>query len=344
MTPPTAVPLPFQLTRLVSALWMPQAIYTAAALGIADALAGGPRTSADVAATVGAQPEATHRLLRGLVALGLCAPAGDGAFALTPLGGCLRADSPDSVRSWALLMGSPMCWSAWGRLVDAVRSGDSIPRLDGWKSSFGFRETHPAEASVFDRAMVELTRHLAGAIAAAYDFAGLRTVVDVGGGFGALLAPILAATPDLQGVVFDDPRCRDGALRLLSEAGVAGRSEFVAGDFFDAVAPAGADAYLLKSVIHDWSDADCRRLLGAVRAAMGPDSRLLVVEPIVPDQPGSSPYDMMIASTDLNMLVLTGGKERTEAEFRALLDAAGLPVTRIVPTPATMSIIEARPR
>ena len=339
---PQTIPLPFQLSRLLSSLWVPQAIYTAAALGIADALADGPRTSADVARSVGGDGESVHRLLRGLVALGLCDMADDGAFELTPLGGCLRSGTRDSVRSWALLMGSPMCWGSWGRLIDVVRSGESIPRLDGWGSAFDFRDTHPAEAAVFDQAMVELTRHLAGGIAASYDFAGIRTLVDVGGGFGALLPPILAANPALHGVVFDQPSCREGALRLFEKVGLADRCEFVDGDFFDAVTPAGADAYLLKSVIHDWDDAQCLAILRNVRAAMAPDSRVLVVEPIVPDRPGSSPYDLMIAGTDLNMMVMTGGKERTETEFRALLEAAGLPVTRIVQTPATMSVIEAR--
>lgn len=340
---PPEIPLPFQLSRMMSSLWIPQAIFTAAALGVADALADGPRRSDELARTVGAHPGALHRLLKGLVALELCTVTDDGGFELTPLGGCLRSGTRDSVRSWALLMGSPMCWGGWGRLVECIRSGESVPRLDGWESSFDFRETHPAEGAVFDLAMVELTRHLAAAIAAGYDFGGIRTLVDVGGGYGALLPPILKANPDLRATVFDQPPCREGALRLFEKTGVADRCAFVAGSFFETVAPAGADAYLLKSVVHDWDDARSVTILAAVRAAMGADSRLLVIEPIVPDRPGSSPYDMMIAGTDLNMLVMTGGKERTEAEFRALLDAAGLSVTRIVATPATMSVIEARP-
>ncbi len=339
--PPT-LPLPFQVSGMMSSLWVPQAIYTAAALGVADALADGPATSAAVARTVGAHPESLHRLLKALVALELCSMADDGAFTLTPLGACLRSGTRESVRSWVLLLGSPMCWGSWGRLIDVVRTGESIPQLDGWQTSFDFRETHPAEGAVFDQAMVEMTRHLAGAIPAAYDFGGIGTLVDVGGGCGALLPPILHAHPALRGIVFDRPQCRDGALRLFEKTRIADRCEFVAGDFLEAVAPAGADAYLLKSVIHDWDDAQSVTILRAVRAAMAPTSRLLVIEPIVPDQSGSSPYDLMIASTDLNMMVMTGGKERTESEFRALLAAAGLPVTHIVPTLAGLSVIEAR--
>lgn len=339
---PRELPPPFQLSRMMSSLWIPQAIFTAAALGVADALADGPRRSEEVARTVGAHPGALHRLLKALVAIELCSVTPDGAFDLTPVGRCLRSGTRESVRSWALLMGSPMCWGGWGRLIECVRSGESVPQLDGWETSFDFRETHPAEAAVFDQAMVELTRHLAVAIAAGYDFAGIRTLVDVGGGYGALLPPIVKANPGLRATVFDQASCREGALRLFEKTGIADRCAFVAGSFFEAVAPPGADAYLLKSIIHDWDDAHGVAILGAVRAAMGTGSRALVVEPIVPDHAGSSPYDVMIAGTDLNMLVMTGGRERTEAEFRALLDASGLSVTRIESTPAAMSVIEAR--
>src|SRR5262245_46268896 len=339
---PAEIPLPFQLSRMMSSLWVPQALYTAAALGVADALAGGPRSSADVARAVGAHPEALHRLLRALVALGLCSTTDDGAFELTPLGACLRSGTRESVRSWALLMGSPMVWGSWGRLIDCVRTGESVPRLDGFESAFYLIQAHPAEAAIFDQSMTELTRHLAGAIALGYDFSGIRTLVDVGGGYGALLPPILAAHPEMRGVVFDLPHCRDGALRLFDETRLAHRCEFVGGRFFETVAPAGADAYIMKSVIHDWDDERSVAILRNIRAAMGEASRLLVVEPIVPDRPGSSPFDAMVAGTDLNMLVVAGGRERTAAEFRALVGRAGLRVERIVTTPATMSVIEAR--
>jgi len=327
---------------MMSSLWIPQAIFTAAALGVADALADGARRSDDLARTVGAHPGALHRLLKALVAAELCSVTDEGAFALTPLGDCLRAGTPDSVRSWVLLMGSPMVWGSWGRLVECVRSGSSVPQLDGWESPFDFREMHPAERAVFDQAMAERTRHLAGAIAAGYDFSGIRTLVDVGGGFGALLPPILSAHPEMRGVVFDQPHCREGALRLFAAGGLAERCECSGGSFFEAVSPAGADAYLAKSVLHDWDDARCRDILRSIRAAMGHGSRLLLVEMVVPDRPGTSPDDVTIAASDLNMLVRTGGKERTEADFRALLAGVDLRVTRIVPTPATMSVVEAR--
>jgi len=344
MTQPGApdIPLPFQLSRMITSLWVPQAIYAAAALGIADVLADGPRRSDDVAQAVGAHRGALHRLLRALVVLGLCTATDDGAFALTPLGACLRAGTRDSVRSWALLMGGAMVWGSWGHLVECVRTGEAVPKLLAGTGTFEQMAADPDASLVFDHAMVELTRQLAGAVAMAYDFSGIRTIVDVGGGYGALLPPILAAYPEMKGVVVDLARCRDGATRLFEKTGFAARCEFVACDIFESV-PARGDAYIVKNVIHDWDDERSLAILRNCRAAMGEGSRLLVVEVIAPERVGSSPLDTMIAGADLNMLVNTGGLERAEAEYRRLIEAAGLHIARIVPTPAAMSVIEARP-
>jgi hypothetical protein len=340
---PAELPAPFRLSRMMSSVWVPQAIYAAAALGVADALADGPKPSAELARLVDAHPDALHRLLRALVALELCTLTDDGAFALTPLGACLRAGTRDSARAWVLLTGNQVTWGAWGRLIDCVRTGESVPQLDGRESAFDLLTASPEAGATFNQSMVDGTKRLAPAIPLAYDFSGIRAVVDVGGGYGALLPPILATDPAMRGIVVDLPRCREGALRVFEKTGVAERCEFVGGSFFDAgTLPAGADAYLLKSVIHDWDDSRALGILRNCRAAMRPDSRVLVIEPIAPDRPGSSPYDAMIVSTDLNMLVNAGGQERTETEFRALLDAAGLTVTRIVPTLALLSVIEAR--
>jgi hypothetical protein len=338
---PADLPAPFRLSRMITSLWVPQTIYTAAALGLADAMADGPRRSGDLAAAVGAHPGALHRLLRGLVALELCTVTDDGRFELTPLGACLRSDTRDSVRAWALLMGGRV-WLSWGRLLDCVRTGDAVPTLEGKATPFDDMTANSQGYAVFSEAMVQLTRHLAGAVAESYDFSGIRTIVDVGGGYGALLPPILAANPEMRGTVVDLPPCREGALRLFEKTHIAGRCEFVAQDIFESV-PAGADAYIIKSVIHDWDDERSVAILRNCRAAMGGSSRVLVVEVIVPDRPGTSPLDHMIAGTDLNMLVVTGGRERTEAEYRALLEAARLRVTRVVATPTAMSVIEAVP-
>jgi len=345
----TETPPRLQLTRLILSLWAPQSIHTAAALGIADLLANGPRRSDELAQAAGAHPGALHRLMRALVALELCTQTEDGAFALTPMGDCLRADSPDSVRSWALLMGGKYVWHGWGRLVDCVRTGQPAPKLLGEKETFEAMAADPEGAAIFYQAMVEVTRHAVEAIIKAYDFSGVHTLVDVGGGYGMLLAAILSAYPEMRGKVFDLPHCQEGATRLLAERGVAGRAEFVAGSFFDSV-PAGADAYILKSVIHDWDDEQSLAIFKNCRVAMPerPErkdgARLLIIEPTVPERVGSSSHDGVIVGSDLNMLVMTGGRERTEAEFRGLLEAAGLRIARVVTAPpAAFSVIEALP-
>lgn len=335
-------PPQFQLSRLVASLWVPQALHAAASLGVADAIAADGSPSDAVARAIDADPAAVHRLLRALVALEACTEREDGRFLLTPLGACLRADAPDSVRSWILLMGGEMVWRCWGKLADCVRSGEPAPMLLEGKDAFAWIAAHPAESAIFDHSMRELTRRAAPAIAAAYDFAVAAAAVDVGGGHGALLAGVLQRHPALRGVVFDQPHCAAGAATLASEAGVGDRCRFVAGDFF-ATVPEGADLYLLKSVIHDWDDERAAAILRVCRAALRPGARVLLVEIVVPPRPGTSPLDHMIAGTDLNMLVMTGGRERTEAQYRALCDAAGLRLARILPTATAFSLLEAAP-
>src|SRR5262249_47642361 len=242
----TETPPRLQLTRLILSLWAPQSIHAAAALRIPDLLAGGPRGSEELAQAAGAHPGALHRLMRALVALELCAQTEDGTFALTPMGGYLRSDSPDSARSWALLMGGRYVWRGWECLVDCVRTGQPAPKLLGEKEAFDAMASDPEGAAIFYQAMVETTRQAAGALINAYDFSGVRSLVDVGGGYGVLLAAILAAYPEMGGKDFDLPHCRDGATLLFAESSVERRAEFVAGSFFESVPP-GADAYILKS-------------------------------------------------------------------------------------------------
>ncbi len=335
--PPTLPPR-FQLARMISSIWVPQAIYAAARLGLADVLSGGPLSGREVAEKAGTHPGATQRLLRALVVLELVRQRDDGRLELTRLGSCLASDAPDSVRSWALLWGGPMMWEPWGHLADCVRSGEMAPKLlHGVENPFELMERYPEDEEHFNRAMLELTRGLAALLPAAYDFSGARLVADIGGGFGALLPPLLHAHPRLRGLVYDLPRCADGARKLMASEGLADRCEFRAGDFFDAV-PGGADVYLLKSVIHDWDDARSRTILARCRAALEPGARLLVLEWIVPDRVG--PGDAPIVGTDLNMLVMVGGQERTQAEYRELIHSAGLRVTRVIPA-QPLSLIEA---
>lgn len=334
------VPPPFQVSRMATSYWVPQAIHAAAVLGIADVLAGGPRSSADVARAIEAHPDALHRLLRALVALDLCTLASDGKFALTPTGECLRSDSRDSVRAWILLVGDQRHQASWSRLAEVVRTGRSVPDLEG-RDTWVEPSNDPTASDVFNQSMLQLTRHLAAGVAVSYDFSKFETIVDVGGGYGALLPPILKANPKLRGMVFDLPRCRDGFRAIATKLGLADRYEFVGGDFFADPLPA-ADAYIIKSVIHDWDDERSVQILRKIGAAMGRDGRVLVVEPLMPEQPGNSGFDAMMAHTDLNMLIVTGGRERTEADFRALVERSGLRVEAVIPTPAAFSIIEGR--
>jgi hypothetical protein len=223
-----------------------------------------------------------------------------------------------------------------------VRTGDIAAKvLDGVDDPFDAFATDDAER-VFNQAMAEGTRRIARAVADAYDFSGVDTLVDVGGGYGALVPPVLAAHPAMTAIVYDLPRCERGATELLAAAGVSDRCRVEAGDFFVDPLPYGADAYVLKSVVHDFDDDQVAELLDNCRRAAAPQTRLLVIETVVPDEIGTSIEDRWMAAADLNMLIATGGRERTETEYRTLLRAAGFEVAAIVPTTFGLAVIEAR--
>ncbi|WP_437724437.1 methyltransferase [Sorangium sp. So ce861] len=341
---PTNLPPAFRLNQMIMSLWVPQVVHAAAELGVADVLADGPLPSSAVAARLGAHPDATERLLRALVTLDLLAPRGD-RFELTEVGRCLETSSPSSRRAWARLMGGPGVWKAWGGLTDCVRTGRMAwgagdAATPSGTEHFDEMGRDPAAAAIFHQAMVELTRGVAPGVVGAADLRGARRVVDVGGGYGALLCAILEAHPGAEGVVFDLEHAREGALQLFASRGVAARASFVAGSCFDAAPPA-ADVYVLKSVIHDWDDARSLTILGKCREAMDGAARLLVVEPPAPAQRGNAALEWVLTFSDINMLVNTGGRERTEAEYRALLEAAGLSVKGVRETPSFFRIFEA---
>lgn len=331
-----------QLSQQIISLWVPQAIHAAAELGIADVLAAEPATAAEIAARLGTHADATARLMNALVTLGLLTLE-EGRFGLTELGRCLVSDSPTSMRAWSRLMGGAEVWRAWGQLTDCVRTGRPAARsatgdarvsdtepFDAWSSD-------AEDAAVFHQAMVEITRGAAPGIVAAVDFGGVRRVVDIGGGYGALLCAALEAHPQIDGVVFDLAHARDGALALFAARGLEARASFVAGDFFRD-RPPSADIYLMKSVIHDWDDARSLQILSKCREAMREGDRLLMVEPPAPP-PGEqhgSPLAWIVAFSDLNMLVNTGGRERTAAEYRALLKSAGLRVAALHAPPGSV--------
>lgn len=333
-----AEPLGRALLEAITSSWKSQAIHVAAELRIADLLADGPRTSADLAAVTGTDAAALHRLLRALVTLDVCREREDGSFAITPLGSLLGTDNAGSLRSWAIWWGSHL-WPVWGNLLSSVRTGHSARSLLTGTEGFAHLDRDPEAAAVFNGALVELTRLACANIVQAYDFSRLKQIVDVGGGYGELLGTILRANPAASGVLFDLPHALDGARQHFEKAGLASRCQFLVGDFFESV-PGGADAYVLKSVLHDWNDERSRQVLTNCRRALGAGARLLVIEQVLPDRLENSPTHRSLACSDLTMLVAHAARERTRADYEDLLNATGFVVARIIPAGPTFSVIE----
>jgi hypothetical protein len=326
------------LRRLANGFQVSQAIYVAPTLGIADELRGGPRSSADLAEATACHPGALHRLLRALASAGVLHEGADGRFSLTELGECLRSDAPQPVGGWAALVGRPYFWAAWGALLHSVRTGENAMTHVTGSGPWDYRAERPEESAIFDRAMTDLSRRTSRAVLEAYDFSRFGTVVDVGGGQGALLAAILAAHPAMRGVLFDLPHVVGPVDGVLAEAGVAERCTVVGGSFFEAV-PEGGDAYVLRAILHDWEDAEASAILRSCRRAIPEHGALLVVE----RELGGPNENADAKFSDLNMLVLPGGRERTVEEFAALFDSAGFELAGSTPTAAALSVIEARP-
>lgn len=327
------------LRRLINGYQVSQAIHVAAELGIADLLANGPRTSDELTEATGSQPRALYRLLRALAAVGVLHEGEDRSFELSELGAQLRSDVPDSLHGWASFVGRPYHRNAWAHLADSIRSGENAFQQIYGESIWEYRAKRPEESAIFDRAMSALTFASNAAILDAYDFGRFETVVDVGGGNGALLAAILDRHPAVRGVLFDQPHVAANAPAFLAERGLEGRCDVVAGSFFDGV-PTGGDSYVLKAIIHDWGDTEAGTILRTCRRAMTADAILLVIE-----QELGGPNERPPAKfSDLNMLVGPGGQERTGDEYAALFAAAGFELTRPVPTAGTLHVFEGAPQ
>jgi hypothetical protein len=325
-----------QMRSLAMGFVVSRAVQVAAELGIADALANGPRERVALAREVGADPPTLHRLLRALASFGVFEELADGRYANTARSEFLRSDVTGSIRNLARMYGAEASWRAWYALEDSVRSGEpGFVRVHG-QTIFEYFAEHPEAARCFDEAMVASSRLMNDAIVEAYEWSQFGTLADIAGGMGSTLAAILRANPAVRGVLFDLDHVAERAHEHLREQGVAARCRIESGSFFEAV-PEGADAYFMKHILHDWSDADCLRILANCARAMSDRAKLLVCEKLVP--PGNDPN---VAKTmDLVMLVMTdGGRERTEAEFRGLFTRAGLRMARAVPTPADNYILE----
>lgn len=316
-----------------------QMVYIAARLGIADLLEDGPRSASDLAGDTRTNPRSLYRLLRALSGLGVFTETKDGRFGLTPLSELLRSGAPGSLRGMSLLYGDGWMWQAYGEMFYSVSTGlPAFEQVHG-QSFYEYQELHPAAAAIFDGAMTSFSALESTAVLQEYDFSGARSIVDVGGGRGALMAEILNAHSGARGTVFDRPEVADGAAELLRRAGVTDRCDFVAGDFFEGL-PGGGDIYTMKSVLHNWDDESSLNILRNCRNAMGPDSRLLVIERVVPD--GGDPSEAKLF--DVNMLVTTGGLERTRREYADLFEQSGFELTSIIPTNSPVSIVEGLPR
>ncbi|MGH3787659.1 MAG: methyltransferase [Pseudonocardiaceae bacterium] len=332
--PPAVTVLQLTQGALVS-----QAIGVFARLGVADVLAAGPRDAQQIAELVGADGSALYRLLRALGDVKIVDELKNRHFALTPLGEVLRSDVPGSLRGWATMVGMPFHRYAWTDLYETIRTGESaFDRVHGTEV-FDYLAEHPEDAEIFDAAMTSFSTSETASIVNAYDFARFNTVVDVGGGRGGLLSAILAANPTVQGVLFDLPTVVAGADDEIAGAEAVDRCKVVSGDFFDSV-PEGGDAYLLSNVIHDWDDDRAVQILSRCRAAMADTACVLLAEFVLAE--GASPSVAKLV--DLEMLVMTaGGRQRTEAEYRALFGRAGLRLTRVVPGTGKVSLVEAVP-
>jgi hypothetical protein len=321
---------------MATAYWVSRAVYAAAKLGLADHLAGGAQSAAELAGPTRTHAPSLHRLMRTLASLGVLSEGADHRFALTPLGEALKIGAPGSARASIQALAGEWIWQAFEHFLYSVETGKTGMEKAHGMPIFPFLAEHPEEASDFNDAMVGFHGGEPPAVAAAYDFSRFATVVDVGGGTGNLLSAILERHPEPRGVLFDQPHVVREAPALIDARGLANRVTVEVGDFFKIV-PTGGDAYLLSHIIHDWDEDRCLTILTNCRRAMKPTGRLLIVEMVLPAGDTPHPGKML----DMVMLVIPGGEERTEQEYGTLLGKAGFRLTRVVPTESAVSVVEA---
>lgn len=330
-------PPPARMLQLIVGRFVSHAIGVAAHYDFATHLVAAPTTADALAARTGTDARSVHRLLRALASVGVFAETAPGTFVNTPLSETLRSDRPDSSRALALFMNHDIHVRTWLGLAHSVKTGENATEHVHGQRVWDLLAGNPSFAQTFNDAMTSLSGSIAQAVVTAYDFQGIDELVDVGGGHGFLLSSILAAHPSMRGVLFDLPSVVEGAGELLRARGMASRIRIAGGDFFEGV-PA-SDAYIMKHILHDWSDADATRILATIRRAARPGARLLLAESIIRSGNEPDPGKLM----DLEMLVFTtGGLERTEEHWRALLGGAGFRLDRVVPTPSMVCVIEAR--
>jgi ubiquinone/menaquinone biosynthesis C-methylase UbiE len=327
-----------QLDQMITGYWISQAIYAAAKFAIADHLKDGPKTVGELADATFTNPDALYRLLRALASIGIFAEGESRHFSLTPLAEPLRSDIPGSKRALALMSGDEQ-FRTWAELDYSIRTGKiAFDRVFG-KPIFDYLGERPDKARIFDAAMVGIHGRESNAILDAYDLSAFSVVLDIGGGNGSQITEILKKHSKMKGILFDLPHVIERAKEKLHASGLLDRCHLVSGSFFDAV-PEGAGAYILRHIIHDWDEDKCLTILRNCHRAMSPESKLLVIESVIPS--GNGPFHGKFL--DLVMLLIPGGKERTEDEYRGLFERAGFELTQIVPTGTEISIIEGKKR
>ncbi|MBI2181478.1 MAG: methyltransferase [Deltaproteobacteria bacterium] len=322
------------LFEMVKSYWVSQSVYIAAKLGIADLLKAGPKNIDDLADATGTHRRSLYRLMRALASVGVFAEEKNGRFRLTPVGECLQSGVPDSMRAMAIMHGEQH-YEAWGNLLYSVKTGETAFKHVFGEEFFQFLAQNPEAAKTFDESMTNRSSMVNAAVVGAYDFPKASKIVDVGGGRGGLVVSILKANPSIRGILFDLPRVVQGAESFIKAEGVADRCELIAGDFFDAV-PSGADLYILSGILHDWDDDRAVKILKNCDRAMPHHGKILVIAMVIPED--NEPFYGKFH--DLQMMVVTGGRDRTEKEYRELFASGGLKLTNIFSTPSSVSLIE----
>ena len=334
---PHEMPPEAQLMQLAMGAFVAQAIYVGTKLGIADLVADGPKTTADLADKTGTDERSLYRLLRSLASIGIFTETSDRTYGNTPISETLRSDWPKSMRTMVLFLGDEAHWSVYADMMYSVQTGkpawDKVHGVPCFPYMF---ETNKALGDIFNQAMTGLSHGEIAAVLEAFDFSGIGRIADIAGGHGHLLGAILQKNPSMKGVLFDLRSVLEGAPAMLASYGVADRVQMVEGDFFSEI-PVVADAYIMKHIIHDWYDDSCEKILGCIRRVMPDDGRVLIVDSVIPA--GNDPHPGKIL--DLEMLIAPGGVERTAGEFETLLSNSGFRLNRIVPTHSPVSIVEA---
>ncbi|WP_026356937.1 methyltransferase [Mycobacterium sp. 141] len=329
-----SAPPPAALLEMILNAWVAQGITAAVQLGVADALAGGPLPPEELARRVDANPDTLNRLMRALVGEGIFRRTRDGRYALNALADPLRTDAPVSIAGMARFVGAPEHREHWSRLGEAVRTGEAvIPKMRGMQA-FEYLSSEPELGVIFNDAMTSVSELAIAPVVAAFDFTPYATIADVGGGHGRLLSAILQATPSARGILYDLPQVVEGAPKLLAKYGTEDRVEIIPGSFFES-APAGADLYILKNIIHDWPDEQAVSILRNIRAA-APGATLLLVEAVIPEHDRG----FLGKWIDMEMLIGIAARERTAAEYRKLYQEAGFRLTNVVPTASPFSLVQ----